>query len=204
MSKWIELQYTLSTPPTPFQKAVVIATPWMNINGNIVSLTLPKVCSCVVAKIQRKVENLAQEALNTKSLEYLQSMVLSVILERIIWDHTLKLASWKNDTSHKIDAILTHWVMHYNIDFTLDVYRFWNKIDDNKRGNASDWVVLLGAPENNEFHKFVLGWYSGDYTEESLKNFLKEHLDRLQSIQWNIKDRHTKEVPTLIQNKLSI
>lgn len=188
---------------TDLEKAVIAATPWMSLKEKegIVILQLPIQCSALVKRIQERVKDIVQEMLETKAREYIQSIVLSVILQKEIWNHQLQLAGWQNDNAHKFDATLFCGAKQYNIDFTLDVSKFWKKIEDNWTQNESDWVVLLGAPESQEFHKYVLQWYSGDFSAKSLTDFFKEHPERLDSIQWNAKDRQTREKPTLLQKK---
>ncbi len=186
---------------TSLEKAVIAATPWMRHKEGIVILQLPIQCFALVKRIEERVKDIVQEMLETKAREYIQSIVLSVILQKEIWNHQLQLAGWQNDNAHKFDATLFCGAKQYKIDFTLDITKFWKKIEDNWTQNESDWVVLLGAPESQEFHKYVLQWYSGDFSAKSLTDFFKEHPERLNSIQWNIKDRQTRETPTLLQKK---
>lgn len=200
----IPLILDLRHKPTPLEEAVVKATPWMKFKDKKVILHLSINCSALLERIQEKVENIVQAMLETKTREYIQSIVLSVILQKEIWNHQLQLAGWQNDNSHKFDAILSCRGIQYKIDFTLDITKFWKKIEDNWTQNESDWVVLLCAPESQEFHKYVLQWYSGDFSATSLKDFLESRQGLLESIDWNIKDRRTKKMPDLLSKPLSI
>lgn len=205
MPRSIPLILDLRHEPTPLEAAVVKATPWMELKDEIVILHLSINCSALLKRIQEKVEkNIVQAMLKTKTREYIQSIVLSVILQKEIWNHQLQLAGWQNDNSHKFDAILSCRGIQYKIDFTLDINKFWKKIADNWSQNESDWVVLLSTNWSKEFHQYLLNWYSGDFSAKSLTDFFKEHPERLDSIEWNIKDRHTKQTPDILLKPSSI
>ena len=185
---------------SPLTIATIIAMPWTEFNDQKITLHIPTTCWDALKNLLHKVENKVAKILRNKEWEYIQLVVLEVILNKILWPLQLQFSSWSSDITHKFDATLHFRCRHYNIDMTLDYHRFLGKLVDKTKSNKSDWVVLLAAPGKSKFYDYILNWYSGDYSHQSLIDFLENNTKRLYSIEFDIRDRRTGEIPVILQN----
>jgi len=55
-----------------------------------------------------------------------------------------------------MDAIVYWRNKQFNVDFTLSVNCFQEKLHDTSRENKSDWVTLFVAPDMGDFLSYIL------------------------------------------------